>query len=370
MRARVPLVLGLLLALGAGAAPVGACELCDGPGSNFVALQEHVERWPLVALGEPRGRTREGRVQFAVPRLLKGAKNLALGATVSPPGATAVLPGHVWLLLGRKANFQGGTVLMLRPGTLAFLRAAPRLPSADEPAKRLVAMVPWLRHEDPMVSGSARKAFADAPYSAVREAAKVIDPDDLITSLADPERAPGSRGPMFLLLGRAGGPAARKRLGTWMIDPAVQKAPGYDALLAAWLVQTGRAGLAPILRLFEDPKLERAVVGGAFVRALGFHARNEDVLTKATITEALVRLLPEQTTFGVTLEELGRLEAWGTTERVLAAYKRHKADAPWTVGPVLRFLETQPGEEAKKRRERLMAELAQTQPKPPAPGRK
>ena len=358
------LVLGVVCACRTSAR---ACELCDGPGSNFVALQEHVARWPLVALGEPSGRTREGRVQFRVTRILKGDVTLQEGAKVAPPGATAVLPGHVWLLLGRKANFQGGTVLMLRPATLAFVRAAPRLPSEDKPAARLRALLPWLKHEDPMVSGSARKAFAAAPYRAVREAAKDVDADDLVATLADPTRSPSSRGPLFLLLARAGGPETRKLLGAWMADPAVQRAPGYDALLAAWLVQTGASGIEPVLDLVADPEVSAAIVGGAFVRTLGFLARNEDALPKPTIVATLQRMLPERTTFGVVVEELARLEAWEATDAVLAAYARHKPEAPWTVGPVLRFLEAAPGEAAKAKRERLAAELAQPAPGPPAP---
>lgn len=356
----------VVLVLAFGATHARACELCDGPGSNFVALQEHIERWPLVALGEPRGRTREGRVQFEVTRILKGDANLRPGAKVAPPGATAVLPGHVWLLLGRKANFQGGVVLMLRPATLAFVRAAPRLPPETKMAERLRALLPWLKHDDPMVSGSARKAFAAAPYSDVRAAARDVDPDDLVGTLADPTRSAGSRGPLFLLLARAGGKATRKRLATWMVDPVVQRAPGYDALLAAWLVQTGAPGIDPVLALLGQADVQVAVVGGALVRALGFLARNEDVLPKATIVAALERLLPTRTTFGVTLEELARLEAWDSTQAVLAAYARHKPEAPWTVGPVLRFLEAQPGEAAKQEHARLMAELAKPAPEPPA----
>ena len=221
-----------------------------------------------------------------------------------------------------------------------------------------------------MVSGSARKAFAAAPYSAVKAAAEDVDPNDLVTSLADPDRAPGSRGPMFLLLGRAGAAPERKRLATWMVDPAMQRAAGFDALLAAWLVQTGEPGIREVEKLFRDPDLERAVVGGAWVRALGFHARNEDVLSKEAIVAALRRMLAERAAFGVTLEELARLDAWGERDAVLAAYERHKPDAPWTIGPVLRFLESSPGPEAKKQRERLMAELARPAPEPPAPGRK
>lgn len=365
----VLVVTGLFVigAAGVCAPPVRACELCDAPGSDFVALQEHIATWPLVALGEPAGRTREGRVQFRVTRILKGNRNLQPGARVAPPGAAAVLPGRVWLLLGRKANFQGGAVLMLRAGTLAFLRAAPRLPPTDEPAARLRALVPWLKHEDPMVAASARKEFAAAPYAAVRAAAADVDPDALVATLADPRRAPSSRGPLFLLLARAGRPAVRKRLATWMRDPAVQAAPGYDALLAAWLVQTGPAGLAPIQALVDDPEVSAALVGGAFVRALGFLARNEDVLARSRVVASLTGLLTQRDLFGVVLEEFERLEAWDTLAAVMTAYEGHRAAAPWLGTPVLRYLEANPREAAKSAHERLAARLAKSAPRPPVP---
>lgn len=348
--------------------PAEACELCDGPGSDFVALQDHIERWPLVALGDPVGRTREGRMQFRITRILKGNQNLQVGAKVAPPGVTAALPGHVWLLLGRKAGFQGGAVLMLRPGTLAFLREAPRLPGREDAAGRLRALVPWLQHDDPMVRASARKEFADAPYAAVKVASKQVRPDDLVTTLADPTRAPGSRGAQFLLLGLTGGAAERKLMATWMQDPAVQRAAGYSALLAAWLTQTGSRGIPALFALLDREGVSQPVVGGAIVRALGFHARNETVLPKRIIVEALRRLLPSVAMFGVTLEELQRLDAWDELDLILEAYALHKQDAPWTVGPVLRYLEAHPAPRAKKVRERLMAELSKPAPKPPASG--
>ncbi|MDF1702455.1 MAG: hypothetical protein P1V36_14995, partial [Planctomycetota bacterium] len=265
------------------------------------------------------------------------------------------------------ANFQGGTVLMLRPATLTFLKAAPRLPPTDKPAARLRALVPWLRHADPMVSASARKEFADASYEAMKAAAREVRPDDLLRTLADPEAAPASRSPLFLLVGLSGGAAERKRLGTWMADPLVQRAPGYDALLAAWVTMTGPEGLATIEALFENPKLGRAIVGGAYVRALGFQARNERALTRPQVIAALHRLLAEPACFGVTLEELARLEAWGELDAVVAAYGRHRAKAPWTLGPVLRYLEAHPAARARTVRDRLQAELLEAAPKRPAP---
>jgi len=332
-----------------------SCELCDGPGSSFVSLQNHISTWPLVAIGEPVGRTREGRVQFKITRVLKGGRNLVVGAKVAPRGASAVLPGHVWLLLGVKANFQVGTVLMLRPATLDFLLAAPRLPPTDQPAKRLKALVPWLRHADPMVAASARKEFAEAPFAAVEAAARDVVADDLITTLANPQAAATSRGALFLLVGLSGGASARKRLGTWMRDPAMQRAPGFDALLAAWLMLTGAEGLAPIQQLLRGPKVEPTLVGTAFVRALGFHARNTKVLRRPQVLAALHALLDHAAFFATTLHELTRLKAWGELEPILAVYERQKAEAPWLVGPVLRYLAAHPSKDAKRAHARIEA---------------
>jgi hypothetical protein len=365
VRNALALVLALLLGPGLlGSGPTEACELCDGPGSSFVSLQNHISTWPLVALGEPVGRTREGRLQFKITRVLKGGRNLAIGARVAPRGASAVLPGHVWLLLGAKANFQLGTVLMLRPATLDFLLAAPRLPSTKEPAKRLRALLPWLRHADPMVAASARKEFAEAPFEAVRTVARYVVTDDLLATLAKPEAAATSRGALFLLVGLSGGPAERKRLGTWLQDPAMQRAPGFDALLAAWLMLTGPEGVIPIERILRDPKVEATIVGSAYVRALGFHARNTKVLRRPQVLGALHQLLNRPAFFGTTLSELVRLEAWGELEPVLAAYESQKAKAPWMVGPVLRYLAAHPSPEAKRAHDRIEQSLLGAKPAP------
>ena len=42
---------------------------------------------------------------------------------------------------------------------------------------------------------------------------------------------------------------------------------------------------------------------------------------------------------------------------MLAAYERHKAKAPWTVGPVMRYLAAHPSPEAKKKHAELEAAL-------------
>ena len=47
MQARAQILVLVLFGLHAPRAL--ACELCDGPGSAFVSLQQHVETWPEVA---------------------------------------------------------------------------------------------------------------------------------------------------------------------------------------------------------------------------------------------------------------------------------------------------------------------------------
>ncbi|MDA1196246.1 MAG: hypothetical protein O2894_13835, partial [Planctomycetota bacterium] len=315
---------------------------------------------------EPVGRTREGRVQFEITRILKGDKTLVPGARVAPRGASAALPGHAWLLLGQKANFVGGTVLMLRPATLDFLLATPRLPPADKPAERLSVLVPWLKHPDPMVAASARKEFAEAPFAAVRAAAERVTPEDLVPTLADPASAASSRGALFLLLGLVGGADERKLLSAWMRDTAMQRAAGFDALLAAWLFLTGPEGLIPIRALRAGSSTEAVIVGGAFVRTLLFHARNTEVLPRASVLAELTALMEDAAIYGVAVEALGRLEAWDRLPVVLAAYERLREQAPWTIGPTLRYLEAHPGEDAKAAHARL--EASREPARDPAPG--
>lgn len=334
--------------------PAFACELCDGPGSSFVGLQEHVAAWPQVAIGEPAGQTEKGHTVFRITSVVKGG--VAAGDLITSRGVFAVLPGKAWLLLGPKGSLEGWRVLMIRPAAMEFVRAVPQLPPGDQPKKRLRALVPWLTHADPMVAASARKEFAQAPFSVLREAASAIEPADLIEVLANPRASPAARGALFLLLGVSGG-ANRHGLARWLREPRMQAAQGYDALIAVWLMRSGPEGLALVQGLVTDPQRDPATVGGAFVRALGFHARNKAGLKKAEVISALCRLLDVPAVIGATLDELTKLKAWSVLEQVRVAYKRHKETAPSVTGPVLRYLAAHPRKEAARLREQIEASL-------------
>ena len=342
-----------MLGLVALAAPGHACELCDGPGSSFVSLQNHIETWPLAAVAVPEHTDAEGRTRFRITEVLKGTPELRVGDRVTPEGKRVIAPRQLWVLLGVESDLALGTVLMLRPATASFLRAIPGLPPPDRPAERLRALVPWLQHADPLVSASARKEFAEAPYAAVRATARLVPLDPLLEVLANPRAAASSRGTLFLLLGLRAGPAERKRLGTWMRDPAIQAAPGYAALLAAWLMSTKAAGLEAIHRALAAPGADRGSIGRALVLALGFHARNEDDLSRLQILAELDRLLESEGLLEAIAPELVRLEAWGALEAVMSAYER--SPGPSTLGreAVIAYLRAHPGRKAEAYRAAL-----------------
>lgn len=331
---------------------VFACELCDGPGSSFVGLQEHVAKWPQVAIGVPVGQTDKGHTEFRITRMVKG--EAAVGDMIVPRGVFVVLPGKAWMLLGPKGSRAGWRVLMIRSAAIDFVQAVPQLPSQDKLEKRLCAMVPWLTHPDPMVAASARKEFAKAPFSALKEAAAAVKPADLVVVLGKPRVSPASRSSLFLLLGAAGG-ANSRRLARWLKEPRMQEAQGYDALIAAWLMHSGPEGLDLVERLLADPKRDAATIGGAFVRALGFHARNKAGLKKSEVISALCRLLDVPAVIGATLDELVKLKAWSVLEQVRVAYERHKETAPGVTRPVLRYLAAHPGKQAARLHEQIEA---------------
>ena len=279
------LSLVFLVSLSAVAEP---CELCDGPDSSFEALQERIASSESAALARPTGRTSVGQIRFRVTKILKPGRALGVGDSVTPNGRYALVPGRVWLLLARTSVARQSTVVMLSRETLGFLDALVELPPKTQPAKRLAALAPYLMSADSMVAASVRKAFAQAPYAVLEKAAAQVRPDRILETLARPEVAVYSRGALFLLVGASGDKAHRKRLGTWVADARMQAAPGYDALLAAWLLLTGPDGIARIEAVLgakdvASGKGDRARVGAAFVRALGFHARNAKVLTRAQV---------------------------------------------------------------------------------------
>jgi hypothetical protein len=286
----VRLLLPVILVLSFVVRPSEACELCDGPGSDFESLQERMEAAKAAALARPTGRTGVGQIRFTVTKVLKGERPFQVGDTVTPNGRYTIIPGRTWLLLASSDAARQALVVMLTPATLDFLEFVPTLPPKTKLAERLAALAPFLVHKDSMVAASARKAFAEAPYDAVHKAALRVDPDGLIETLSKPRTAPRSRGTLFLLVGLSGRAAHRKRLSTWMAEPSMQTAGGYDALLAAWLLMTGPDGLVRVREVRETEGADGKRIGRAFIRALRFHARNGEALTRAEAVRALEAL--------------------------------------------------------------------------------
>ena len=105
-------------------------------------------------------------------------------------------------------------------------------------------------------------------------------------------------------------------------------------------------------------KVEQPVVGGAFVRALGFHARNEAGLERKAIVASLEALLAFPAFIGATIDELVKIEAWDALESVWAAYEAHHETAPWVTGSALRYLEANPTDEATRMHDRLLEVVA------------
>jgi hypothetical protein len=307
--------LALVLALTASTL---ACDFCMGGGATFTPLQREVAQNPTVALGELVGRVGEGRVRFAVTRVLKGTAPDEVTLDV----AMFFLPRVTYLLLGKKGPERA---IPLESSGVKYVQRVLAEPPPAKGHERLLWFLPYVAEKDRLVAASARQEFAEAPYAKVKALKPDLDAKRLMTWVKDRSTPAQSRGILLLLLGVSGSQEHLPQVEAWLEDVSLQGKPSYDALIATYLLLRGPDGLTRVRQVIESAEPgARTQPAIAFLAALRFLDREEEMLARDQFLGAVRPLLRHSAFAEVTVAELTRLKDWQSIDRVVALYGKHQ----------------------------------------------
>ena len=341
----------LVLALTASAE---ACDFCMAGGKEFRSLQAEVEGNKTVALARLAGRGDDGRARFNIEKVLKGGTGLSVGSKVFLDSSFYAVPRAVYLILGPKADRVGENLIVLNPRSVAFVEKLIDLPPPNKQTERLLFFAPYLRDPDSLIAASARQEFAKVPYAAVKALRPHLKPDELVKELEQQTVPRSSRGIVLLMVGVSGTKKHVPRLEAWMGDKTWQQKPGYDALLASYLLLRGQDGLTKIQDVLAGINADaRSRPGVYFMTALRFHEREEKVLSRDQILACIRHLLRYPSFADATLYELKRLEDWESLPQVIEMYRLHRKEFPWIERQVAEYLKVCPKPEAKAHLEKM-----------------
>jgi hypothetical protein len=343
--------LSLVAVVLALAARSEACDFCMGGGKEFRSLQAEMEGNKTVALARLAGRGADGRARFNIEKVLKGGTGLAAGSQVFLDASFYTVPRATYLLLG-KSDGAVQDVVVLNPRSVAFVEKLSNLP--EKQSERLLFFAPYLRDPDSLIAASAREEFAKTPYATVKSLRPHLKPDEIVKEFEEGKVPRSSRGIVLLMIGISGSKKHLPKLEAWVADAKWQQKPGYDALLASYLLLRGPDGRATIQKVLAGINADaRSRPGVYFMRALRFHERDEKVLSREQILESIRHLLRYPSFADATLFELKRLEDWESLPLVLEMNRLHRKEFPWIERQVKEYLKVCPKPEAKAALEKM-----------------
>ena len=355
-------LLGLLVVLAATAAY--ACDLCSPPPPEFKTIQDELQAAATVVIADPAGEDMRGRTVFVIREVLRGGERLVPGESVALD--EPVTQHGSYLLFGGGGALDARRPRRIDRDVVEFASLVARRPTLvpEEPApwgRWLAQMVPHLTAANALIAASAGKEFADAPYAAIAAVRGRVDADSLLAALRSPETPARSRGALALLLGVCGSAAHADALALLLDDATQRAAEGHDALLAAYLMLRGPAGL-PRLHELARERLDAGDVrtGLNVLAALRFHARNTDVLPRAAILAEVRGLLDVDALAPAAILELATLQDWESLGAVMAAYRRLRPKGPMVLGPAARYVHECPLPDAEAARAEVTGKRPET----------
>ncbi|MBN8511083.1 MAG: hypothetical protein J0L57_21040, partial [Burkholderiales bacterium] len=211
----------------------------------------------------------------------------------------------VWTLVGSLGAEHAGTLRQLAAGKPIAQR------DAADWAARVVLMLPWLEHAEPLIAQMAYQEVASAPYAAMLAARPHIRAARLRTWLADPALA--AREPVYLLLLGIAGNAGDADLLERRLDAAAKAgdATNLGPLIAADLQLRGPARMdwveATYLR--DAQRSSREVQAALLASSVQGHA-NAAVPRERVIAAYRVFMQANPSLAGLVATDLAAWQVW------------------------------------------------------------
>jgi hypothetical protein len=345
-----------------------ACPFCTAMtetlgeqiGNMDAAVLAHLlEAAPLEAGPTESAALTAVKGRFRIVEVLKEEPSLADTKVIETvfSGSVQQKPGAIYLLMGVGApKWMWSAPAPLSDRACAYLRQVLRLPKDD--AARLAFFLQYLEDPEQLLAVDAYEEFARAPYTAVQSLKAQMDRPRLIAWIQD-ANVPVSRKRLYLtMLGICGGKADLPFLEGLLRSEKRSPQSGLDALIACYLMLSGRDGMPLIEDVFlKDPKAEYADTYAAIV-ALRFHGSETDVIPRERLLAGLRTVLDRPQLADLVIPDLARWEDWSVMPRLVRLFKEAQEANSWVRVPVVNYLRACPLPEAKEH----LAELEKIDP--------
>jgi hypothetical protein len=265
--------------------------------------------------------------------------------------------GNRFLVMGvDPPNVAWSTPMKASDRVVTYLKSIQGLPPSGP--KRLAFFQQYFEDEEPVLAFDAYDEFALAPYSDILAMKDLMNRQQLLKWINDPDTSTNRRRLYFTMLGVCGQPEDIELLETFIRSGDRKKQAGLDALIAAYLTLKKEAGLPLIVDTFLRDKEMEYVDTLAAVSALRFHATEVDHLPRTHIADALRTLLDRPNIADMIIPDLARWEDWSVMERLVKMFKEADEESSWVRVSVATYLQSCPKPEAKE----YLQELAKIDP--------
>lgn len=357
----------LVICLTAWASPAAACPFCNAVKPT---LAQQREAATVVVLAEATDSASTGDKQsFAVHKILKGKDRVA-GETLSIVADPAVKSGSLALLLANpaapKASSAGigalkdptpravdasvlaWTAIPLDEVAYAYVAGEPDLRQPS--SKRLAFFARFLESSNSLLADDAIAEFAQASFDQTAEVADRLPMENIRHWIVDPHVPQDRKGFYGLTLGLAKSDQERSKNRELLRQLVLEKADdfraGFDGVLAAYLLLTGRDGLKLIdERYFSNPKAADGDVRHALKAARFYDQYGHDMKT-AELAAAVEHLLARPEFAAEVTTDLARWQDWTATKRIAGLYQEPAYSDADTRRAIVGFLKVCPTADA------------------------
>ena len=345
--------------------PAMACPFCSAVSqtlSEEMASMDAAVIGRLIAVPKvsPAGASALDEVpkaKFAIVEILKGETALNGVQQIEALCFGDVKAGDKFLIMGvDPPRVAWTTPMKVSDRAIEYLQQLRKLP--EKGPDRLAFFQDYLEDEDAILSRDAYDEFARAPYAEVQLLEGRMDHDELVGWIRDLEIPVSHRRLYLVMLSVCGGPGDLPMLEQMLRAEDRKAKAGLDALIGAYLVLAGPAGMPLVEDLFLKNKDAEYADTYAAIMALRFHGSETDVIPRQRILEAFRHMLDRPQLADLVIPDLARWQDWSQMDRLATLFKDADEQSSWVRVPVINFLRACPKPEAAE----LIKELEKIDP--------
>ena len=336
-----------------------ACPFCPSMPESLcdeIELSDVAVIAKLVRASKPDAESGEAlEAEFQIAEILasRGPSPVQAGTKLRAFYLGDAKAGQAMLLLGAELpNIVWTSPTPLSDRAVQHLRTIVKLPKTPV---RLQHFLPLLNDSDPLIARDAFAEFAKAPYADVQQLKSMMNADQLLAWVQQPDRPTDRRRLFLTMLGICGGPKHAPALERMV---RAKDEDGMDALLACYITLQGEKALSLVNEMYLGNRTAEPAHVFAAVAAVRFHGTEGGVISRKAAVQSLRLVLRRPELADLVIPDLARWEDWAVMEQVVSLFKTANEESEWVKGPVVNYLRACPLPAAKQQ----LQELAKLDP--------